>query len=169
MVQDIILSNIQALPIEGLIIFTTLLFTFVVIFLVILKPQYMLFLIKALSLFVITRAFFIMLTHLGAHPDQLVFSEESIGFFLYDLLYNTRNDFFFSGHTGIPFLMFLIFYRERFWRYTFLFTSITFGCFVLIGHMHYSIDVFAAPFMTYSIFSIAKVLARKDYHLIENH
>lgn len=63
--------------------------------------------------------------------------------------------------------MFLIYYREPFWRHVFLATSILFGSFVLIGHMHYSIDVFAAPFMTYSIFSIAKYIFERDYHLIQ--
>jgi hypothetical protein len=34
---------------------------------------------------------------------------------------------------------------------------------VLFAHVHYSIDVFASPFMTYGIFTIAKTLFPQDY------
>ncbi len=166
-VGDLLLSHIPTLDIDGIIIISTLLFTATTIILGIIKPQYILFMIKSLALFVMIRAFFITLTHLGINPDQLVFNQHSIGFYFYDLLYNTKNDFFFSGHTGIPFLMFLIFYRERFWRWIFLGTSFLFGSFVIVAHMHYSIDVFAAPFMTYSIFSIARYVFERDYSLLE--
>jgi hypothetical protein len=165
-VGDILLNNIPALDIDGLIISSTLIFTFVTILLGLAKPEYILFSLKSVALFVTIRAFFITLTHLGIHPDQIVLADHNIGFFLYDILYNTKNDFFFSGHTGIPFLMFLIYYREPFWRHIFLATSCLFGAFVLIGHMHYSIDVFAAPFMTYSIFSIARVIFARDFSLL---
>jgi hypothetical protein len=37
-----------------------------------------------------------------------------------------------------------------------------FGLSVLIAHIHYSIDVFAAPFMAYSIFSLARYFFKKD-------
>lgn len=166
-VGDILLNNIPTLDIDGLIISSTLIFTLVTVLLIIRNPEYILFTIKSIALFVTIRAFFISLTHLGIHPDQIVLGDQNIGFFFYDLLYNTKNDFFFSGHTGIPFLMFLVFYRERFWRHIFLATSILFGSFVLIGHMHYSIDVFAAPFMTYTIFSIAKYIFERDYILTQ--
>ena len=166
-VGDILLNNIPTLDIDGLIMMSTLLFTATIFILGVIKPEYVLFTTKSLALFVTIRAFFITLTHLGIHPDQLVFNQHNIFFSLYDLFYNTRNDFFFSGHTGIPFLMFLIFYREKFWRLIFLVTSFLFGTFVIVAHMHYSIDVFAAPFMTYSIFSIARYVFSKDFKLLE--
>lgn len=166
-VGDILLNNIPTIEIDGIIMMSTLIFTGIIIWLSLNKPEYVIFTIKSVALFVTIRAFFISLTHLWVHPDQLVFQPDEIGFYLYDLLYNTRNDFFFSGHTGIPFLMFLVFYKELFWRRLFLGTSLLFGTFVILGHMHYSIDVFAAPFMTYSIFSIAKYIFEKDYLLTQ--
>lgn len=166
-VWDLILDNIPTLDIDGIIMISTLFFTLVVIILGVLRPQYVIFGMKSLALFVSIRAFFITLTHLGVQPNQLVFSNHAVGYYLYDLLYNTKNDFFFSGHTGVPFLVSLIFYREKFWHRIFLGTSLLFGTFVLIGHMHYSIDVFAAPFMTYTIFCIARSIFPKDYEVTQ--
>jgi hypothetical protein len=38
-----------------------------------------------------------------------------------------------------------------------------FGVIVLLSHLHYSIDVFAAFFITYSIYHIALKLFDRDY------
>jgi len=62
--------------------------------------------------------------------------------------------------------MALVFYHEKHWRYIYFAISIVFGISVLIAHIHYSIDVFAAPFITYSIFSIARILFKRDYKLV---
>lgn len=165
-VWDVLLNNIPVLDIDGFIILSTLAFTFLIIILLIFKPKYMLFSIKSLALFIIVRSFFISLTHLGIQPHQINFDPNNIGFWLYDLLYNSKNDFFFSWHTDLPFLMALIFYNEKLWRHIYFTISIVFAASVIIGHIHYSIDVFAAPFITYSIYSIAKVIFKRDYELI---
>jgi len=44
--------------------------------------------------------------------------------------------------------------------------SLIFGAAVLFGHLHYSIDVFAAFFITYAIFHIAQKFFPKDYKLL---
>jgi membrane-associated phospholipid phosphatase len=80
--------------------------------------------------------------------------------------FNVGSDFFFSGHTGLPFLIALIFWDNRLIRYISLSASILFGVSVLLGHLHYSIDVFAAFFITYSIFAIARRFFAKDYDVI---
>jgi hypothetical protein len=165
-VNDIILNNIPTIDIDSFIILSCLILTFTIVFLFINRPQYVIFGVKALSIFLITRSFFITLTHLGASPHELQFDPNSIGYWLYNVLYNTHGDFFFSGHTGIPFLMSLIFWQEKYWRYFFLIATAIFGVVVLLAHIHYSIDVFAAPFMTYGIYAIAKYLFKKDYELI---
>lgn len=167
-VGDILLNNIPAWDIDGIIILSTLLLTLTIICLLIARPWYVLFTIKSIALFVIIRAFFISLTHLGVNPHEIVFDPNNIGFWFYDFLYNTKNDFFFSGHTGLPFLMALIFYNDSFWRKMFFTTSLIFGISVIIAHMHYSIDVFAAPFITYNIYTIAEKIFKKDRMLIDS-
>ncbi len=162
-VNDVLLNVLPSFDIDSFIILSTLIFTFVVVGVFIFRPKYINFGIKSLALFILIRSFFITLTHLGANPHQLVFDPNSFGYGLYNFLYNSTNDFFFSGHTGIPFLMALIFWPIWEWRYVFFITSIVFGISVLMGHIHYSIDVFAAPFMTYSIFTISRKLFQPDY------
>ena len=43
-------------------------------------------------------------------------------------------------------------------RYLFLFLTVFFGASVLLAHVHYSIDVFAAPFIVYGMYVITKKL-----------
>jgi hypothetical protein len=166
-VGDILLSNLPTFDIDFFIVEISLILTLVAIILLILKPKYFLFTLKAFSLFVIVRAFFISLTHLGVDPHQVVFNTDGISFWFYNLIYNTKGDFFFSGHTGLPFLMALIFWREKVWRNFFIIASGVLGVSVLLGHIHYSIDVFAAPFMTYGIYTITKKVFEKDYTLTQ--
>ncbi len=74
-------------------------------------------------------------------------------------------DLFFSGHTGLPFLMALVFWKKPILRYFFIASAIGFGAVVLLTHLHYSIDVLSAFFITYTIFHIAEFLFRKDRKL----
>ncbi len=110
------------------------------------------------------RAVFISLTHVGIHPEAIV---PGLGFFdgIYTYL-NFQTGLFFSGHTGLPFLVALIFWDMPRVRYILLTLSFTFAAAVLLAHIHYSIDVFAAPFMAYGIFKIAQYLFHHDYELI---
>lgn len=164
-VWDLLLNNIQSRDIDWFIILSTLTFTFAIVILNIFRPKYMLFTIKSLALFVIIRSFFISLTHLWIQPHQIKFDSKDLWFWMYDLLYNSKNDFFFSGHTWMPFLMALIFHKEKLWRNIFILTSIIFWTSVIVGHIHYSIDVFASPFITFTIYTISKVFFKKDYEL----
>ncbi len=58
-------------------------------------------------------------------------------------------DLFFSGHTSIMFLLCLS-ARTRFLRRLFLVGTIGVALCVLLQHVHYSADVFVAPFMAYT-------------------
>ena len=67
-------------------------------------------------------------------------------------------DLFYSGHTGNMFLFFLC--LERKWDKIFALTaSFLVGILVMVQHIHYSIDVFAAFIFTYFIYLGAKKLA----------
>jgi hypothetical protein len=167
-VDDLILKNIPAIDIDFFIVQGALILTAAIVLLFLAKPKYLCFGLKALSMFILIRSFFIILTHLGTMPTQIVLDKNSIGFNLYDILFNSSNDFFFSGHTGLPFLMALVFWPERFWRYFFIGVSIVLGASVLLTHFHYSIDVFAAPFITYSLFVLTRKIFGKDFEITQN-
>ncbi|WP_429379446.1 phosphatase PAP2-related protein [Mucilaginibacter sp. UYCu711] len=59
-----------------------------------------------------------------------------------------NKDLFFSGHTSILFLIFLCMPAKRDKRFAFGATVLV-AIMLLIQHVHYTIDVLAAPFFTY--------------------
>jgi hypothetical protein len=115
------------------------------------------FTLKSIGLFIMIRSVFVSLTHIGPYPTKLILESKMLDFI------TTGNDLFFSGHTGLPFLIALIYWRHVYIRGFFLFASVLFGVVVLLSHLHYSIDVFAAFFITYSIYHIAIFVFRRDY------
>lgn len=165
-VGDLILSNLPTFDVDRFVIQATLIFIAGVLFLLFLKPKYIPFALKTLALFIIVRAFFVTLTHLGTSFHQVIMDPNTLGYDIYNFFFYSKSDYFFSGHTGVPFLLAFIFYKEVKLRYLFFICSFIFGTVMLLGHLHYSIDVFSAPFITYSIFVISKKLFNNDYSLI---
>jgi len=162
-VEDIILSNIPAYDVDALFVYGTFL-QFIVLALVLLyKPERLPFALKGVALFFLIRSIFISLTHLGPIPVDVPPTPAP---FLNSIFYG--GDYFFSGHTGLPFLGALVFWHQPLLRYFYLASSLFFGTIVLLGHFHYSIDVLAAFFITYSIYEMAKWLFPKDYALLRS-
>ncbi len=65
-------------------------------------------------------------------------------------------DLFFSGHTSTLFLLALTAVSTRL-RILFLVCTACVGVCVLVQHVHYSIDVLAAPFFAWGCFSVASL------------
>jgi membrane-associated phospholipid phosphatase len=163
-VGDLLLDNLPIINLNPIIVEGALWAMVLSILLVLWNPRKILFTLKVVALFIIIRAFFISLTHIGIYPGQI---NPGPGYF--DALYsyfNLETGYFFSGHTALPFLMALVFWENRMWRYAYLMLSVVFGISVLLAHVHYSIDVFAAPFMAYGIFEITRKLFPRDYKLL---
>lgn len=157
-VTDIILSNISVYDLDMVFVYGSLLFFFVLLFFGLQRPERIPFIIKSVSLFIIIRSLFTTLTHLGTFPTQIVIHSDLLSRISF------QGDLFFSGHTGLPFLIALIFWKEKHVRYIFLFFSISFAIVVLLSHMHYTIDVASAYFITFTIYNIAERLFKKDWH-----
>jgi hypothetical protein len=163
-VGDIFLDNLPVFNLDYVIVQGAIFVVLIGVFVFATHPRQLLFGVKASALFIIIRAFFIDLTHIGVYPANN-FDVIGIGSKIYNTV-NFSGNFFFSGHTGLPFLMALILWSEKPWRYFFIGVSIFFGASVLLAHVHYSIDVFAAPFITYSIFGLGKRLFPRDYAVL---
>lgn len=166
-VSDLLLNILPVVNLNWLIVEGALCAIGVSLILILAKPQYLLFTIKAAAIFIATRAVFIAATHIGIYPGQV--NPDTTGIF--DRTYTglgLEAGFFFSGHTGLPLLMSLIFWDERFWRYTYIVLAIAFGIAVLFAHVHYTIDVLAAPYMSYGIFKMSQYFFPEDYKLIES-
>ena len=157
-VTDIILDNIPVVDTGIIFVEGTMLFILLVAGIFIKEPWRMPFILKTAALFVMVRSFFIVLTHIGPMPDQITIGVDSL-----IRMITFGGDLFFSGHTGMPFLLALAFWENKILRAVFLAASIIAGFSVLLGHLHYSIDVFAAYFITYGIFAAAKKLFASDY------
>ncbi|MCX5643295.1 MAG: phosphatase PAP2-related protein [Phycisphaerae bacterium] len=107
------------------------------------------------SLLLILRSVFMIFTHVGTPAGAV--DAHFPG--LFSKLY-FENDMFFSGHTAMPFLGFYLFRQSRL-RYVYLVGSIVMGIVVLAMHVHYSIDVLGAFFMTYCSYQMGSALIRK--------
>jgi len=155
-VPDLILDHTPTLDLDFLYIY----FNILIIFLLFIYPLFFKIhefhkVISQVSLLVVIRAAFTCLTHLQAPLTAFKFQIPSLISFI-----SFENDLFFSGHTAIPFLGFLIFKNKI--RYFFLGASIIMGLTVLLMHVHYSIDVFSAFFITYGSFKIGNWFFNKE-------
>jgi len=158
-VSDIILSNTRVYDVDGAFVYGVLALVVFILILLFTHPKRIPFVLYSLGLFFFIRSIFMTLTHLALYPVHAIpdFQNSFI------LMLFGGSDQFFSGHTGTPFLMALLFWNEKWLRYIFILWSIFFGVVVLLGHLHYSIDVFAAFFITYGIYHIALKFFPKEY------
>lgn len=168
-VADIVLSNIPVFDVDYIFVFGPIVFGLWMAFLCFKNPETLPFTLKSIAVFVFIRSAFITLTHIGPFPDHAVIDGGSAillralssnpNFFLF----STGADLFFSGHTGLPFMMALVFWKHHLTRVFCIATSIFFGIIVLMGHLHYSIDVASAFFITYTIYIITIKIFKKSH------
>lgn len=69
-------------------------------------------------------------------------------------------DLFFSGHTSTMFLFFLTAKSKKI-KVVFLICTFLVASFVLLQHVHYTIDVLAAPFFAYTSYRISRLINKK--------
>lgn len=163
-VSDIILDNIPVYNVQFLVTYGAVFLILFIIALIVEEPKRLPFVVKSVALFIVIRAVFITLTHIAPSPDVINLGD---GALLKLLGMNYTSDLFFSGHAGFPFLMALTFWGNRKLRLSFLLISVVLAAGVLLGHLHYSIDVFAAYFITHTIFHISKTrFFVRDYNLL---
>ena len=161
-VTDIILNNIRVFDVDAYFVYGTLTFWVFLVFTWFHHIDRLPFSVKSVSLFIVIRSVFITLTHIGPFADQIKWTSYLIS------KWSFGGDLFFSGHTGIPFLFALIFWDIKPLRIIFLCSSVFFATIVLLGHLHYSIDVLSAFFITFTIYCMSKYIFKKDLALFEN-
>ncbi len=158
-VTDIVLNSIPVFNVDISFIYGPILFWILVTILAVIEPKRLPFIVESVVLLVLVRCVFVSLTHIGPFPDHLYVQSNFFSFL------TSGSDLFFSGHTAFPFLMCLAYWENKQLRILFFLLSLFFGAVVLMGHLHYSIDVLAAFFITYTTFHIAKTVFKKDWRL----
>jgi len=137
----------------GIYLLPVLIFVYAIFF----EPERLPFALKTYGILYLFRACFMVLTHIGP----------PVGFFYGDVLISNddpfrtlvfRNDLFFSGHTAVPFLAYFIFRKYKIFRALMIATTILMAVTVLLMHVHYSVDVFAALFITYGIYALSNTI-----------
>jgi hypothetical protein len=163
-VTDIILSNTRVYDVGGIFVWGSIVLTVFGVLIALDKINRVPFMMKSIAIFTLIRSVFVSITHISPFPTHAIITSV---FFNKEVFYGifTGNDLFFSGHTGIPFLLALMFWENKTLRIIFLGFSAMFAIVVLLGHLHYSIDVLSAFFITYAIFDICKFFFKKDWKL----
>jgi hypothetical protein len=159
-VRDVLLDRLPLLDTSFIVNQGAVVFAVAVAALAARYPGRVPFLVKSVALFVGVRAVFISLTHLGVYPQHIVPPQDDLTQAL--AYFSTNGSLFFSGHTGLPLLMALIFWDRRSIRMAFLAASAVASAGVLLAHLHYTIDVLGAVFITPTIYRLAEWCFSRD-------
>ncbi|MBP9757915.1 MAG: hypothetical protein KBD06_04910 [Candidatus Pacebacteria bacterium] len=163
-VEDLILSNFPAIEVDGLFVYGTFAVLALTILIVLARPRSIPFIVHGVTLFMIVRSGFTLLTHLG--PPEAYYASD-FGSTITGAFFGS--DQFFSGHTGMTFLAALAYWRIPWIRNLFLLACVYFVAIVLLGHIHYSIDVASAFCITYCIYLVALWAFEKEHAMfLEN-
>lgn len=166
-VSDILLDNLPVLNV-GIIFFQgAFFFLLILVGLGVYEPAYIPFTIESTALFFLVRSIFMVMTHLSPPSIEYynyVAHEHRIPEVLFSV--SSGNDLFFSAHAGYPFLLAVIFWKVPYLRYFFLVCSLIGSIAVILGHLHYSIDVFSAYFIAFGVVEISKKCFAKEHKMI---
>ncbi|MEN9614359.1 MAG: hypothetical protein RLZZ347_666 [Candidatus Parcubacteria bacterium] len=166
-IPDLLLDHVPVMNVNLIFFQGAFLFVVLLVLVLLYEPKYIPFTIGSSALFFTVRSLFTILTHLaapGAAMYQYVDYDHHIRQVVFTL--SSGNDLFFSGHAGFPFLLALVFWNFPKARYFFLICSVVGSVVVILGHLHYSIDVFSAFFISFGIFEIAKRVFKKEFAFI---
>lgn len=122
------------------------------------KPTYLFLALQSYGVMLLFRMLVMYLSPLEAPEKIIPLHDPFVQMFgTGDIL---TKDLFFSGHTATMFVLFLA-VKNKILKVIFLITTILVGLAVILQHVHYTVDVVAAPFFSYASYKI--VLGIKKY------
>ena len=138
----------------------SLIYLSIIVFLIsiIKEPDKLLIAMQAYGLMVIFRTIAMYLVPLEPPETMLLLNDPFVQLFGKGEI--LTKDLFFSGHTATLFLVFLLTEKKTL-KFIFLISTFIVGISVLLQHVHYSIDVFVAPFVAYGSYRIIKIYREK--------
>jgi hypothetical protein len=115
------------------------------------RPALLLFALQAYSVMILFRMIVMYVTPFDAPVNLISLNDPFVQLFGSGEV--LTKDLFFSGHTATLFLLFLI-TDKKYLKNIFLICTISLGISVLLQHVHYTVDVIAAPFFAYASYRI---------------
>lgn len=116
------------------------------VFTLIRSPQHLLLALQAYGAMVVFRMVAMAITPLDPPPDMLALKDPFVEFF--GTGRTLTRDLFFSGHTATIFVLSLV-SPYRFAKRMYALSTALVAICVLLQHVHYTVDVLAAPFFAY--------------------
>jgi hypothetical protein len=158
--NDLILDHIPTLDLDAIFGYGLIIVILVtVIYVVFFQMRRAHVVTLQFGLLILVRSCFIVLTHLGRPASAGALTDLPAIY----TFFNFHNDLFFSAHTAIPFMAFLLFRKEKIGIFFLIMTAIL-DATVLFLHVHYSIDVFSAFFITFGTYKTGELFCKKFYH-----
>ncbi len=115
------------------------------------NPKQLMFAIQLYTLMLVVRIIAMYLLPLEPPQKMIMLNDPLVEFF--GTGQTLTKDLFFSGHTATLFILFLV-SEKKIFKIIFLISTIAVAITVLLQHVHYTIDVFAAIFFTYACYKV---------------
>jgi len=134
------------------LIFALIYISLVVAIITLIKnPKQLMFAIQVYTLIVVVRIAAMYLLPLEPPAKMIILNDPFVEFF--GTGQTLTKDLFFSGHTATLFILFLVSEKKVIKTVFFIITTAV-AISVLLQHVHYTIDVFAAVFFTYACYKL---------------
>ncbi|MBK7631680.1 MAG: hypothetical protein IPJ23_13440 [Ignavibacteriales bacterium] len=157
---DPILILFNAINLTWLIFALIYISLFVAIATFIKNPKQLMFAIQLYTLMVVVRIFAMYVLPLNPPVNMIMLNDPLVEFF--GTGQTLTKDLFFSGHTATLFILFLV-SEKKVYKIVFLISTIVVAIAVLLQHVHYTIDVFAAVFFTYACYAFLQSMKKKGF------
>lgn len=154
---DPILSLFEPIDLTWFIFITIYISLFIALFFFVKNPPLLVIALQSYVVLVVFRIIAMYLLPLNPPVKMLPLSDPFVEFFGTGQL--LTKDLFFSGHTATLFLIFLLAEKKSL-RIFLLVSTILVALSVLLQHVHYTVDVFTAPFFTFCSVRIIKSMGK---------
>lgn len=144
--------------------FSLIYLSLIIAFTILIKhPERLIFSFQVYALIVAARILSMYLLPLNPPAGIIILNDPFVQLFGTGKI--LTKDLFFSGHTATLFLLAIVSPKRKM-KIIFMISTILVAFFVLAQHVHYTIDVVAAPVYVYACYSLA-LFFRNKFHLNE--